>query len=106
MKKSSYQILGLSGEFNKNDIKKAYKRLIREFSPEKNPKEFAKIRDAYDNLINEKYMQDSFEHSFPIYEVEFNSNQEINLDKLKYLKSMFETPFEIFEDIKKIKEVE
>ena len=104
MKKSPYQILGLSGNFNKNDIKRAYKRLIREFPPEQNSEKFSEIRDAYDALSSEEYMQSSFAHSAPLYEVELNiKKQEIDLDKLKYLKSMFETPFEIFEEIEKIK---
>ncbi len=100
MKKSTYQTLGLNRNSTKEDIKKAYKRLIREFTPEQNPEKFAEIRNAYDVLTNEEYFTNFFRDDLPFYELNINNTQNIEFDKLKYLKSIFETPFELLHEIK------
>ena len=45
-----YEILGLKPGATQAEIKKAYFRLIRKYSPESDPKQFQKIREAYDQL--------------------------------------------------------
>lgn len=52
--KNYYDILGIDINSSKVDIKKAYFKLVRVYSPEKNPEEFGKIRKAYEVLIDEK----------------------------------------------------
>ena len=47
---NDYEALGLSPAASKEEIKKAYFRLIRTHSPEKDPEGFTKIRQAYENL--------------------------------------------------------
>ena len=45
-----YETLGLEPGASAAEIKKAYFRLIRQFSPEKDPEEFQRIREAYERL--------------------------------------------------------
>ena len=47
-----YEILGLAPGASQTDIKKAYFRLIRQYSPESDPEQFQKIREAYEQLRN------------------------------------------------------
>lgn len=47
-----YEILGLSKEATQSEIKKAYFKLVREYSPEKHPEKFREIREAYEFLKN------------------------------------------------------
>lgn len=44
------QFFGLEPGFERNDLKRAYNRLLRQFKPEKFPEEFQKIRAAYETL--------------------------------------------------------
>ncbi|MDX1970316.1 MAG: J domain-containing protein, partial [Planctomycetaceae bacterium] len=41
---------GLPATFDRQDLKRQYNRLIKQFKPEKYPQEFQKIRAAYDAL--------------------------------------------------------
>ena len=59
LQKDPYKILGISKESSLNDIKKAYFTLIKEYSPEKNPEAFKKIRQAYDRLRSEKRKEET-----------------------------------------------
>lgn len=45
-----YKVLGLEPGASKTEIKKAYFRLIRTYSPESDPEQFQKIREAYEQL--------------------------------------------------------
>ena len=45
-----YEILGVSREASEAEIKKAYFKLIRKYSPESDPEMFQKIRQAYEQL--------------------------------------------------------
>lgn len=47
-----YKILGLEPGASQEEIKKAYFRLIRQHSPESDPEQFQKIREAYERLKN------------------------------------------------------
>lgn len=48
--KNDYEILGLSAEADEKDIKRAYFKLVRQYTPEKDPERFQEIREAYENL--------------------------------------------------------
>ncbi len=56
---SDYEILGLATEASADDIKRAYFKLVRKFSPEKDPENFQKIRGAYERLIQTGNMEDA-----------------------------------------------
>ena len=45
---------GLSADFERRDLKRAYGKLIRQFKPETHPKEFQLIRAAYERLESEQ----------------------------------------------------
>lgn len=57
-----YRVLGVSRGAGQNEIKKAYFKLIRQYSPEKNPEQFREIREAYECLKN---VQEEVGPSFP-----------------------------------------
>jgi len=86
-------VLGLEGDFSFKDIKKAYRRAVRENPPEKNPKEFAEISNAYDMLGNEDYFMKDIENSRFYLSVDMQINDEKKTDMSKYLKNIFEVPF-------------
>lgn len=52
-KTQSYEILGVSRDADEKEIKKAYFKLVRQFSPEKDPEKFKEIREAYEYLSQE-----------------------------------------------------
>ena len=43
---------GLSGDYDRKELKRRYNRLLRQFKPEKHPDEFRRIRSAYEQLDN------------------------------------------------------
>ena len=45
-----YEVLGVGPEATADEIRQRYLALVREFPPEREPKRFAEIRDAYDQL--------------------------------------------------------
>jgi len=93
IKKSPYEILGLNGDFEFKDIKKAYRKAIRAYPPEQYPKEFSQISDAYDSLTNEEYI---FENdTFYSLEIALEIKEEQEIDKTVYLKKIFEVPFKL-----------
>lgn len=49
-----YQVLELSSEATSSEIKRSYYRLVRKYSPEKNPEKFKSIREAYETLGDSK----------------------------------------------------
>lgn len=49
-KAQSYEILGVAKDADEKAIKKAYFRLVKKFSPEKDPEKFKEIREAYEYL--------------------------------------------------------
>ncbi len=49
-----YQLLEVSPQASSDEIKRAYFRLVRQYSPEKYPEQFKQIRTAYDTLYDSK----------------------------------------------------
>ena len=47
---NNYEVLGLKEGADEKEIKRAYFKLVRQFSPEKDPERFQQIREAYENL--------------------------------------------------------
>ncbi len=100
-KKTPYQILGLEGDFTQKDIKLAYRKAIKENPPEKNQEQFTKISDAYDSLTNEEYFLNSLRGNHFIFEVSLDlDTKKEKINNSKYLKEMFEVPFEIIKEDK------
>ena len=93
IKKSPYEILGLDGDFEFKDIKKAYRKAVRENPPEMKPEAFAEISDAYDMLTNEDYFAKDTENAMYALSVDMEVNDEKNIAMSKYLKNSFEVPF-------------
>ncbi len=91
IKESPYEILGLEGDFLFKDIKKAYRRAIRENPPEQNPEEFAKISDAYEMLTNEEYILKDINNY--VLKVDLTIEESQKIDSSRYLKDIFEVPF-------------
>lgn len=61
--KNYYEVLGLSPEASQAEIKKAYFKLVRKHSPEKDPEAFQEIREAYE------YLKDHPEDEEPVFPV-------------------------------------
>ena len=95
IKRSPYEILGLEGDFEFKDIKKAYRKAIREHSPDRDPKQFAIISDAYDFLSNEEYYVKGVEDRMFSLDVHIDMKKSEKEDNSKYLKNIFEVPFSI-----------
>lgn len=54
MAKKDYEILGLQEDADEKAVKRAYFKLVRQFSPEKDPEHFQEIREAYENITSGK----------------------------------------------------
>ena len=93
IKKSPYEILGLEGDFEFKDIKKAYRKAIRANPPEQKPKEFAMISDAYDSLTNEEAFFNSTDINVYTLKVDLKVDDDIKIDNSQHLKKIFEVPF-------------
>nr|MDE7478708.1 DnaJ domain-containing protein [Lachnospiraceae bacterium] len=64
--RKDYDILGIEENADKKTVKKAYFKLIREYTPEKNPERFQEIRAAYERLIEEmEHPANSIRLEFP-----------------------------------------
>ena len=95
IRKSPYEILGLEGDFEFKDIKKAYRKAIRENPPEQNPKMFSIISDAYDSLTNEAYFTKNIEDQHFVLELNIVIEEKTKSDNSPYLKKIFEVPFSV-----------
>lgn len=95
IKKSPYEILGLEGDFEFKDIKKAYRKAIRVYSPDINPEQFALISDAYDYLSNEEYFIQGVQENRFALDVSIEAEESEKEDNSRHLKNIFEVPFQI-----------
>jgi len=100
MKQSAYEILNVAIGADKKEIRRAYKTLVREFTPEKHPDKFSKIREAYEYLAQ---TETAFPPTqFPLYK-DFVKKMKIEKEEktetlpleasLEILNQVFETPF-------------
>lgn len=95
LKRPPHEVLGLAAGASSSEIKRKYKKLIRQFPPESHPEHFMAIREAYDFLINppERIL------SFPVYQSPAQAvkeqQSEVVENKLSagILKEIFESPF-------------
>lgn len=72
--KDYYEILGLEQSASKEEIKKAYFRLVRKYPPDRYETEFMDIREAYETLSNEKTRKqyDSINLLSPIIKINYD----------------------------------
>jgi len=47
-----YRLLGVTRNDDRQAVKQAYARLIRQYKPEKHPAEFQRIRQAYERILS------------------------------------------------------
>ncbi|MEA1920424.1 MAG: DnaJ domain-containing protein [Campylobacterota bacterium] len=93
LKQSPYEILELKGDFTYRDIKKAYRKAIKENPPEQSPEMFSKISSAYESLTNENYFFKDIDENHFTLSCDIKPIQKTKIDNVKYLKSIFEVPF-------------
>ncbi|MEA2028496.1 MAG: DnaJ domain-containing protein [Campylobacterota bacterium] len=91
---SPYERLDLGQDITPKDIKKGYRKAIRTHTPEKHPKEFSQIVNAYDFLSNEEEFLKRVDDSIFTLTIEYSPKQEESqIDRVALLKKVFETPF-------------
>lgn len=98
--KSPYDRLNIDREnLEFKDLKKIYRALVLQNSPEKEPQKFADITDAYDLLAKKEYI-DEFLKSNSLFFLEIDKDRykkeeskSKGYSEKEVLASMFETPF-------------
>ena len=103
MRQSAFEILGLKERYTKEDVKKKYLELIRKYSPESNPKEFMKIREAYDKINKPSTEKEFVIYKTPleIFETQESEHKNEKLTK-KVLTEIFEVPFDTVGELKQL----
>ena len=102
-KKNPYEILDLPLEASVEDIKKQYKALIRQFSPEREPEMFNTIRTAYDAINTELFVENKkfIRYQKPL-ELCGQQKDATKPDYRPLLTSVFETPFNTAFELEKL----
>ncbi len=58
---SNYELLGVGYDADERTIKRAYAALIKQYRPDSHPQEFARIRSAYESLLEQCRYQQHYE---------------------------------------------
>ena len=105
IKQSSYEILNIPFNASAREIKSSYKKMIRQYTPEHDPENFMKIREAYEYFTEEKPFE--LKQVFPVYKKPFlvinkknNTQKGTSIVPIETLSTVFETPFNLEKDIK------
>ncbi len=96
-KYSPYEILNIPFNATPKEVKRSYKKLIRQYTPEHHPEEFMDIRSSYE-FLTDGYQ---FATSLPIYKKPLvvmvqksqNDQHPVELPR-SILATFFETPFD------------
>ena len=62
---NAYEVLGVPEGAEQTQVKRAYFRLLRQHSPEKDPEGFARIREAYEKLSSSSETEDGPDFDLP-----------------------------------------
>ena len=102
-KKNPYEILDLPLAASVEDVKKQYKTLIRQYTPEREPDMFTTIRTAYDAINTELFVEnkkyDRYQKPLELCGKQDDSAKE---DRRPLLTSVFETPFNTAFELEKL----
>ena len=103
-KYSPYEILDVPIDATLTIIKKQYKRLIREYTPEHHPEQFIKIRTAYEQITQSDF---NLIKEFPIYKTPWESMSELKTTVKtsvykEGLSEIFESPYNTIFELKKL----
>lgn len=103
LKENPYEILALPLEASIEDIKKQYKTLVRQYSPERDPDMFNTIRTAYDAINSELFMDHKkfIRYHKPL-ELCGQKKNAPKQDNRSLLTSVFETPFNTAFELEKL----
>jgi curved DNA-binding protein CbpA len=98
-----YEILELPLEASVEDVKKQYKTLIRQYSPERDPEMFSTIRTAYDAINSELFVeQKKLKRYRKPLELCGTDKAAAKTDNRPLLKTVFETPFNTVFELEKL----
>jgi DnaJ domain len=102
-KQNPYEILDLPLEASVDDIKKQYKTLVRQYSPEREPEMFNTIRTAYDAINTELFGEDKkfIRYQKPL-ELCDQEKESTKPDYRPLLSRVFETPFNTAFELEKL----
>ncbi|MBI5217592.1 MAG: J domain-containing protein [Bacteroidia bacterium] len=91
---SPYEFFSLGPEATEKEIKDRYISMVKEYSPEKDPDMFMKIREAY-NIITKPDMNTAYCVFFrdPVKSFTDDETEEEKTPASEFLKKYFETPF-------------
>ncbi|HID56212.1 TPA: hypothetical protein EYP37_06765 [Candidatus Poribacteria bacterium] len=97
-----YEILGLDRDASQEEIRKAYFKLVKRFTPERDGERFKEIRAAYEQLrdLRKRVQADMFIFSepfkeFELYEKGERSEYKPKLDLNLLFKSLFSESLEL-----------
>lgn len=96
MEQSPYERLDLPVNAPLNVVKRQYKSLIRQFSPEHFPDEFNEIRLAYDKINSQLF---DVQRIFPRYKKALGKENQTSTPSvlsLDIIQQVFETPFNTY----------
>jgi curved DNA-binding protein CbpA len=106
IKYSPYEILGLESNATEEQIKRRYKELIREYSPEHEPERFIAVREAFESLkkTNLDKVEDHPLYRKPLTWFEESINQQIKTANVEPgpLATVFETPYNTFAEMRNL----
>ena len=75
---NSFDILQLPPSANRTDIRRAYKRLVRQYPPEQFPEDFARINAAHQALIEGTELTETKDWAIYCYPLQFVQEQLLN----------------------------
>ncbi|MEM8527126.1 MAG: DnaJ domain-containing protein [Bacteroidota bacterium] len=105
MKQSAYETLGITIDATEREIKRQYKRMVRQYTPEQQPEKFLEIQEAYESLTR---VVSEVPKQFPLYlgreEAIEKKESEVKKSHKEHLSAVYETPYNTFFELKQLME--
>lgn len=108
MPQTPYEILGIDAHASSKEIKRLYKKLIRQYTPEHHAEKFMSIRAAYDAILKPDFLT----KDFPVYHkpleiiaaitAEATATEKDRELSTNTLTEVFETPFNTVFELKTV----